>query len=332
MPVNARRVHHGGMAAISETLVPDRRLPRFEWALVDGSFRHVDDARISVHAHALSYGTGTFEGLRATWNEMAQELYLLEPSAHYERMHRSAKALGLTLPYATEELVALTIELLRRNEVRSDVYVRPLLLLAGEVLAVRMHEVETRFSIAVSPFPARYVDPAGVHCLVSSWRRSPDSTIPLRAKIIGSYVGPALAKTEAVRAGFDEALLLTVDGSLAEATTSNVFIRRGDAWVTPGVDQDILEGITRREAIELIGEELGEAVVERSVDRSELYVCDEALLCGTAVGIVPLVAVDRRPVGHGAPGERTQHLIDALAAIARRDTDRHLDWTTPVWR
>lgn len=324
------------MIDMAETVAPTRKPSReqsraFEWVFVDGSFVRADEARVSVHAHVLSYGTGTFEGIRATWNEQVQELYLLEPAAHFERMRRSANALGLTLPYSTDELVTLTIEVLRRNEARSDVYVRPLLLLSGEVLAVRMHDVQTRFSIAVSPFPARYIDPAGVRCLVSSWRRSPDSTLPVRAKVIGSYVGPALAKTEAVQAGFDEALLLTVDGSLAEATASNVFLRRGDEWVTPAADQDILEGITRREVMELIGEELGEPVVERGVDRSELYVCDEALLCGTAVQIVPLVEVDRRPVGNGRPGERTRHLVEALAAIARRETDAHADWTTPVW-
>jgi branched-chain amino acid aminotransferase len=302
----------------------------FPFAFVDGAFVPVAEAAVSVHANAVSYGTGTFEGMRATWNDEAQELYLLEPGAHYERMHRSANALGLALPYETEELVALTIELLRRNEARCDVYVRPILLLSGEVLPVRMHDIETRFSIAISPFPARYIDPAGVRCLVSSWRRSPDSTMPLRAKIIGSYVGPALAKTEAVQAGFDEALMLTVDGSLAEATTSNVFLRRGREWVTPAPDQDILEGITRRQVMELIGE-LGERVVERSVDRSELYVCDETLLCGTAVQVVPLVEVDRRPVGDGRPGERTRRLMEFLAAIARRDSDAHRDWTTPVW-
>jgi branched-chain amino acid aminotransferase len=304
---------------------------QFEWVFVDGSIVPVDEARVSVHAHALSYGTGTFEGLRATWDEEAQELYLLEPAAHYDRMHRSAKTLGLTLPYSTEELVAITVELLRRNEARSDVYVRPLLLLSGEVLAPRMHEVETRFSIAVSPFPAGYINPAGVRCLVSSWRRSPDSTIPVRAKVIGSYVGPALAKTEAVQAGFDDALMLTVDGSLAEGTTSNVFLRRGTVWVTPAPDQDILEGITRRQVMALIREELGELVHERSVDRSELYVCDEALLCATAAGIVPLIEVDRRPVGDGLPGERTRRLIATLGAIGRRETDAHSDWTTPVW-
>ncbi len=304
----------------------------FPLAFVDGGFVPVAEAAISVHANAVSYGTGTFEGMRATWSEEAQELYLLEPRAHYERMHRSANALGLTLPYPAEELVTLTIELLRRNQARCDVYVRPILLLSGEVLPVRMHEVETRFSIAISLFPAKYIHPAGVRCLVSSWRRSPDSTIPLRAKVIGSYVGPALAKTEAVQAGFDEALMLTVDGSLAEATTSNVFLRRGGEWLTPGPDQDILEGITRREVMELIAEELGERVVERSVDRSELYVCDEALLCGTAVQVVPIVEVDRRPVVDGAAGERTRRLMDALAAISRRESDAHRDWTTPVWQ
>ena len=305
--------------------------PGFPVAFVDGTFVPVAEAALSVHANAVSYGTGTFEGMRATWNKQARELHLLEPLAHYERMHRSANALALPLAYSAEELVAFTVELLRRNEARSDVYVRPILLLAGEVLPVRMHEIATRFSIAVSRFPARYIDPAGVRCLVSSWRRMPDSTIPLRAKIIGSYVGPALAKSEAVLAGFDEALMLTVDGNLSEATTSNVFLRRGDQWVTPAPDQDILEGITRRQVMELIGEELGERVVERSVDRSELYVCEEALLCGTAVQIVPLVEVDRRPVGDGQPGERTLRLMETLAAIARGEGGRQRGWVTPVW-
>jgi branched-chain amino acid aminotransferase len=318
----------GGSIAVAEGTAPDNP---YDCVFVDGDFVSRDAARLSVHANALSYGTGTFEGMRATWNDEADELYLLEPLAHYERMQRSANALALPLPYAAQELVDITIELLRRNDARSDIYLRPILLLAGDVLPVRMHDIATRFSIAVSPFPAGYIDPAGVRCLVSSWRRAPDSTMPLRAKIIGSYVGPALAKTEAVLAGFDEALMLTVDGSLAEATTSNVLLRRGGEWITPAPDQNILEGITRRQVMELIAEELGERVVERSVDRSELYVCDEALLCGTAVQIVPLVEVDRRPVGDGRLGERTLRLMETLAAIARGENDRHAEWTTSVW-
>jgi branched-chain amino acid aminotransferase len=269
--------------------------------------------------------------MRAIWNGDAQELYLLEPAAHYGRMRSSANALGMTLPHSTDELVAATAELLRRNEARCDTYVRPILPFSAEALQVRMHNLETRFSIALSPFPAKYIDPAGVRCLVSSWRRSPDSTIPVRAKIIGNYVGPALAKTEAVVAGFDEAIMLTVDGAVAEASTSNIFVRRGATWITPSPADDILEGITRREVMELIGEDLGDEVVERTVDRSELYVCDEALLCGTAVQIVPVVEVDRRPVGDGRAGARTLKLMGSLHAISRRDDDRHHDWTVPVW-
>jgi branched-chain amino acid aminotransferase len=306
------------------------RSSSFDIVFVDGEFVSTDQGRLSVHANAVSYGTGTFEGMRAVWNDEADELYVLEPGAHYDRMRRSANALGLTLPHTTAELVEITLELLRRNDARTDTYVRPILLLAGEVLQVRMHDIAQRFSIALSPFPARYIDPSGVRCLVSSWRRSPDSTIPVRAKIIGSYVGPALAKTEALRAGFDEAIMLTVEGAVAEASTSNIFLRRGDSWLTPAPTDDILEGITRREVIELIGEELGERVVERTVDRSELYVCDEALLCGTAVNVVPLVEVDHRPVGDGKPGERTLRLMQSLHAISRRADARHHEWTVPV--
>jgi branched-chain amino acid aminotransferase len=308
-------------------------VPRFDVLYVDGGFVTADKAGVSPWANSLSYGSGTFEGMRASWNDEAQELYLLEPAAHYDRMHRSANALGLALPHSTAELVEITVELLRRNGARTDTYVRPLLLLGGETLQVRMHDVATRFSIALSPFPAKYIDPAGVRCLVSSWRRQSDTTLPLRAKVIGSYVGPALAKTEAMLAGFDEAIMLTVDGKVAEATTSNIFLRRGETWITPGPSDSILEGITRREVIELISDELAEPVLERSIDRSELYVSDEAFLCGTAVQIVPLVEVDRRPVADGGPGSRTRKLMESLRAISRREGERHhhYHWTIPIW-
>ncbi|MCP9486456.1 MAG: aminotransferase class IV [Gaiellaceae bacterium MAG52_C11] len=190
-----------------------------------------------------------------TFTTELNELHLLEPLAHYERLHLSANPLALPLEPSAEDLVAVTVELLRRNDVRADAYVRPLLFLAGDVLPVRMHDVEARLVIYVAPFPAGYVPISGVRCLVSSWRRIPDQCLPLRAKIIGSYVNPALAKTEAVQAGCDEALMLTVDGNVAEATTSNVFLRRGDEWITPPVTDDILEGITRRQVITLIADE-----------------------------------------------------------------------------
>src|SRR5205807_1497334 len=151
----------------------------------------------------------------------------------------------------------------------------PLFLLSGESLAVAMDGTDTRLSIAAWRMNGAYADPAGVRCVVSSWRRCPDAALPVRAKVIGSYAGPALAKSEARAAGCDDAIMLTVDGHVAEATTSNVFLRRGGTWITPPVSDDILEGITRGRLLELIGEEVGDPVAERTVDRSELYVADE---------------------------------------------------------
>lgn len=296
----------------------------FPSVYVDGELVREPDARLSVHANALSYGTGTFEGIRAAWNAEHGELYLLEADAHYERMARSARILGL--PPLPADLVAASVELLRRNEVRGDAYLRPLYVLAEEALAVRMHGYRARLSIAVTPVVGDYIDPGGVRCMVSSWRRAPDSVVPGRAKVCGSYVGPALAKSEAIAAGYDEAIMLNLAGHVAEGTTSNVFLRRGEEWITPPVTDDILEGITRAQVIELLG-----AVTERSVQRSELYACDELLLCGTAALVAPVVSVDGRPVGDGRPGETTLALLESLRAIARREDGRHPEWTTPVY-
>lgn len=303
-----------------------------EVVLVDGDFLPAADARVSPYANVLSYGTGTFDGIRAFWNPDHEDLYLLEADAHYDRMHRSARILGLAMPYRTPDLVELTAELLRRNRVREDAYVRPVLFLAGEVLPVRMHDVSTRLTVAVTPFPGDYASPHGVRCKVSTWRRAPDVTVPVRAKVIGSYIGPALAKTEAVRAGFDDALMLTLDGFVAEATTSNVFVRVGDVWATPPVTDDILPGITRRQVMDLISEYTGQNVSERHIHRSELFACDEVLLCGTATTVAGVVNVDGAEIGSGAVGEMTSRLHDDIRAIARRKSPRHSEWTTPVYR
>ena len=299
--------------------------------LADGEFAASEEAAVSVHANALSYGTGTFDGIRAFWSPAREDLYLLEAHAHYDRMHKSARILGLRLPYPTGHLVELTAELLRRNQVNTDAYVRPILFQAGAVLPVRMHHVSTRFIVGVTPICGDYANRHGVRCKVSSWRRAPDISTPIRAKVIGSYTGPALARTEAERAGFDDALLLTLDGFVAEATTSNVLIRQGDIWATPPATDDILPGITRRQVMELIQELTGRAVHERRIHRSELLACDEILLCGTATTVTPVIDVDGWPVGTGAPGDMTTRLGDLIQAIARRTKPQHPEWTTPVY-
>lgn len=317
--------------ATTATISPGGFGPPAPVVFVDGEYLTADAARVSAHANVLSYGTGTFEGIRASWNDEHEQLYLLDAPAHFRRMARSARVLGLELPHACDELVAISGELLRRNELRSDAYLRPLYVLAGEDLPVRLHAVRARFQIAVTPIVGDYIDLDGVRCMVSSWRRAPDDVLPGRAKLCGSYLGPALAKTEAIARGCDEALMLNSAGHVAEGTTSNLFMRRGYQWVTPPVEDDILEGITRAHLLELLAERTGRPVTERSIQRSELYVCDELLLCGTAALVVPVVRVDDRPVADGRVGVATRWLLEELRRVARRHGDRHADWTTPVY-
>jgi branched-chain amino acid aminotransferase len=302
---------------------------QFPYVFVDGDFVTLDEARVSVHTNALSYGTGTFEGIRAFWNGY-DGLYLLAAEEHFKRFHRSAKILGLELNYSVERLLDASIRLLQKNDVREDAYLRPLLVLGSETLHVRTHGLASRLSIAVSPMGLNYIDPKGVNCIVSSWRRTPDVSVPNRAKVTGGYIGPAMAKTEALRCGADEAIMLNMDGHVAEASTSNIFLRYGSRWMTPAPEDDILEGITRAELFALITEVLHESVVERSIDRSELYAADEILLCGTAALVAPVVSVDGRPVGSGVPGERTLKLQQTLLSIARHEDRSHSEWLTHV--
>jgi branched-chain amino acid aminotransferase len=247
------------------------------------------------------------------------------------RLARSAQILGLQLGHDVDRLVHITQELLRRNNVRQDVYLRPLLLLSQERLFVRMHDIEPSLIVAATPITDGYLAADGLACLVSSWRRTPDASIPIRAKVIGSYVGPALAKTEAVHAGFDEAIMLTNDGYVAEATTSTILLRDSAGWHTPAQTDEILAGITQREVIEILREDFGEEVTWRRVQRSELYSADEILLCGTAAAVAPVVAVDGRRVGDGRPGATSLAIRQRLHSIARRETEDHFEWTTPVY-
>jgi branched-chain amino acid aminotransferase len=237
----------------------------------------------------------------------------------------------MTLPYSTEELVNITVDLLRRNEFKSDVYVRPLLYASSEEIGVRLHNLDHAFFIYAIPFGNYVAIEGGIRCMVSSWRRTPDQSLPARAKITGSYAQSALAKSEAVESGFDEAIVLTIDGHVSEGSAENLFMLKDGVFVTPPVTDDILEGVTRTLLTRLIKEELGKAVVERSIDRTELYTCDELLLCGTGAQISPVIEVDRRPVGNGKVGEFTQELQSIYFGAVRGESPKHKDWTIPVY-
>jgi len=301
------------------------------WVFHDGEFGRYNDVRLGLMTHALHYGTGCFEGIRAYWNPRREQLFLLQAPAHFERMRRSANVIRMKLPYSTEELVQFTLDVLRRNDFKSDVYVRPLLYASSEEVGVRLHNLNYSFFIYAIPF-GNYVEiEGGIKCMVSTWRRVPDQSLPARAKITGAYAQSALAKSEAVESGYDEAIVLTVDGHVSEGSAENVFMLKDGTFYTPPVTDDILEGITRTLIMDLIKDELGKPVVERSIDRTELYTCDELLLCGTGAQISPVVEVDRRPVGDGKVGEFTQELQNIYFGAVRGDTAKYKDWSIPVY-
>jgi branched-chain amino acid aminotransferase len=301
------------------------------WVFFNGELLRYHDVRIPPMTHALHYGTGCFEGIRAYWNPDHSQLYLLHPAIHFERLRKSGRVLRMELPYETPQLVEWTLEILRRNEFKTDVYVRPLLYASSEEIGVRLHDVEVSFLIYAAPMGEYIAVDNGIRCMTSTWQRISDLAIPARAKVTGSYVNSALAKSEALEAGFDEAIMLTASGHVSEGSAENLFILKNDVFVTPPVTDDVLEGITRELLITLIRDELHVPVVERSIDRTELYTCDELFLCGTGAQVSPVVEVDRRKVGPGIVGPRSRVLQELYFRAARGENPRYQDWSIPVY-
>lgn len=301
-----------------------------QWVWFNGDFARYRDAKLGAMTHALHYGTGCFEGIRAYWSEPAGKLYILRAPEHYDRLRNSAKILHMGLPLSTAEMCDITVELLRRNGYREDIYIRPLCYKASEEIGVRLHNLQDGFLIYTAPF-GPYVDiDKGIRCMVSSWRRVDDNAAPARAKCTGIYVNSALAKTEAVEGGFDEAVMLTQDGHVSEGSAENLFIVRNGTLITPPASDNILEGITRATLMHLAVEELGLDVVERSIDRSELYVADEMFLCGTGAQISPVIELDRRVIGDGEPGPLTTRLQTIYFDICKGRNPKYRDWLIPV--
>ncbi len=299
-----------------------------EWCYHGGEYVRLGDVRLSPATHALNYGTGVFEGIRAYWNERKGTLQVLKMREHYERFEKSCRMLRIELPHSVDELCDITLEILRRNAPREDTYIRPLAYKAAESVGVNLRG-ESELSIFTVPM-ANYVELTGLKLCVSSWRRTPDNAIPARGKLTGSYLNTALAVDEAQRAGYDDAIFLTHDGHVSEASAANIFLLRKGGLITPPVTADILEGITRDAVMELAERELGLPVVERDVDRTELYAADEVFLSGTGFQIAPVVAVDGRPVGTGEIGPVAARLQELYFKAARGEWDEYADWTVAV--
>jgi branched-chain amino acid aminotransferase len=296
-----------------------------------GRFQRYDEARVGLLTHGLNYGTGCFEGIRGFWNADERELYLLQLREHYERLHTSARVLLMTLPHTVDELVELTVELCARNRFEENIYIRPLIYKSAEDVGVRLVGVPDAFAIIAVPF-GRYFDAsAGLRACVSSWRRIDDTMAPARAKITGAYINSALAKSEAQMNGFDEAILLSHDGHVAEGSASNLFIVRKGVVYTPDPTQNVLEGITRGTVSTLVREELGLPVVERALDRSELYAAEEIFFTGTAVGVSFVASVDHRIVGDGLLGPVARELAQLFERFTVGREPKYRHWLTPTY-
>jgi branched-chain amino acid aminotransferase len=298
-------------------------------AYFEGSYVPMRDAKVSIMTHAFMYGTATFEGIRGYWNAEQGTLYVLFLREHMERIRNSAKMLLMEDLPSVDELAAIVLETVRRNQFREDIYVRPSFYKSTKAIGVRLHHLEHELYVIATPF-GNYIDiEKGVRVMSSSWRRNADEALPARGKIVGGYVNMAFQKSEAELNGFDEALVLTPDGHASEASAANMFVVRDGVLMTPPVSDDILEGVTRK-AILQIAQDLGYPTEARSIDRSELYVCDEIFLCGTGVQVSPVIEIDHRKVGSGAIGPIGRAISERYFAAVRGNLDEYRSWLTPV--
>ncbi|GAC1451012.1 MAG: branched-chain amino acid transaminase [Ktedonobacterales bacterium] len=288
-------------------------------------------ATVNIATHGLNYGTGCFEGIRAYWNATAQQLYVLKLREHFERFTHSRRLLRIQTRESVDELCDITRELLRRQNFRQDVYVRPLAFKSSRTIKLTLSSLEDTISIFAFAM-GNYVDiSAGLHVCVSSWRRVSGNAIPVRAKTTGAYVNSALAVDDATAAGFDEAIFLTERGHVSEGSSCNLFLVRRGQLHTPGTGDDILEGITRGSVIEMAERELGVVTRERSIDRTELYDADEIFLTGTGVQISPVTRIDGRTIGTGLPGPLTMELQRRYLDAVRGNDSAYASWCTPVY-
>jgi len=290
----------------------------------------LEEAKIGVMTHAFNYGTACFEGICGNWNAKTGEMHLFRVLEHFQRLRKSCKILGIGFPYSDDELMDLTTRLAERCGFEEDIYIRPLAYKSSELVGVRMHNLDDDFLMFVTPF-GPYLDiEKGARCCTSTWRRVDDLGIPARAKVTGIYVNSALAKTEAEKNGFDEAIVLTHDGHVSEGSGENIFMIANGRLITPPEYDNLLVGITRATIITLAQEELGLQVVERSIDRSELYIADEVFMTGTAAHVTPIIEIDHRPVGTGSAGALAMKLQRLYFAACLGELEQYKGWLTTV--
>ncbi|PIZ26632.1 MAG: branched chain amino acid aminotransferase [Chloroflexi bacterium CG_4_10_14_0_8_um_filter_46_9] len=300
------------------------------YAFFKKQFMPLAEAKIGILTHAFHYGTACFEGIRGNWDSEYERFCLFRIRDHYKRMLNGCRLLKISLPYSLDELCQLTVESVERSNYHEDVYIRPMAYKSSEAIGVRLHNLEDDFLIIVTTLPAYLDTQNGVRCGTSSWRRVDDTMIPARGKICGIYVNSALAKTEACENGYDEAILLTHDGHVSEGSGENIFLVIDSKLVTPPSSDNILVGITRDTIMKLAKNELGIDTIERTVDRSELYLAEECFFSGTAAHITPIIEIDHRTIGTGEIGKITAELQKLFSQVILGRNPKYAEWYTLV--
>ncbi len=301
-----------------------------KFAYFEGEIVPIEQAKVSIMCNTLHYGTGCFGGLRSYWNEEKEQLYAVRLIPHYERLLNSAKLLHCRLDYTAEQLRDITVELLAREGWRENVYMRPLVYKDDGVFRVWLHDSTDKVAIFSQGIGAYIKTENAAKICVSAWRRIDDTMIPARGKVCGTYVNSALIKSDAMLSGFDDAVSLNQDGHVSEGSAANFMIVRDGVVITSPITDNILEGITRRSLIQLFQDELGIEVVERPIDRSELYLCDEAFYCGTGAQVTPVGSIDHRDVGDGGVGPITERIRTLYFDVVYGRVEKYMDWLTPI--
>ena len=300
-------------------------------AFFRGEIVPVENAKVGVMTHALHYGTTVFEGVRGNWNEAQGKLFIFRLREHYERLLRGCKVMMIDLPYSVDDLVGITVDLIQGCGYTEDLYIRPVAYKSEESVAnLKLNTLESDFTLMALPFGSYIETEGAISCKTSSWRRPDDTMMPTGVKLTGLYTTSILAKTEAVVAGYDEAILLNHDGTVSEGSGENLFLVQDGRISTPSETDNCLLGITRDSVITLARQELGVDVVQRRIHRSELYLADEIFLTGTAAHVTPVGRLDDRAVGDGETGPTTQRIQQIYQGVIRGDNPKYLDWCTAV--
>lgn len=300
-----------------------------EYVFLDGEFVEKSKAVIPVMTHAFLYGTAVFEGLRAYYNKEEDKMYIFRPLEHFERLINSAKILFIDKIYSPDEHVEVLRKLLQKNNYKTDAYIRPIIYKSADRIGPHLIDNPDKYLIITFPMDD-YFESKGLNVCVSSWRRNSDNSIPPRAKINGAYVNASIISTEARLNGFDEAIVLSETGKVAEGAAMNLFLVINGKLVTTTTTSDILTGVTRNTILQLAKEVLGLQVEERIIDRSELYSAEEAFFSGTGAQVVPIVSIDKRQVGDGKVGKIVSDIQNLYNDVVRGKVPKYKDWCVAV--